>query len=350
MSASLSRNPDREYRPNDELLRAILGKVPDDGGRSPQKALAPPPGVWHGPQDPPGAELAPYSGGSGPPAREPDILSVSFRDRVSGDIVPDAVLTGEYCLEPARNHGRPVYKKRPARAPSGGRGAKPAEVFIYFWDPIDDDDPDEECSWWFGGSVGGDGIYARNDMRHPFPPERGWLVVAGVPEGLEIVVTVGPAPSPPEEEARPCRRSPPPRAAGDPGDSAAAGGGAAKVWVPPKPWVRVNNGSAAYYYNEMTGDCKWQPPIGSVLMPPEAPREALEDVRGRPAKSATARRGSRTKEGSRQHGEHTGPSGPEARSRRGAGDARPRAGGTRKRSHHRRGRSRSGGARGGAAG
>jgi len=109
-----------------------------------------------------------------PKPNVPSALIASFKlsslpDTAVPDIVP--VLAGEYELS-GSNHGKPVYRKK--QLSNGNAGSNHDDVFLYYWDSIDEIDAEDPGSWWFGSRVGEDAVWAVNQSITALPPEDGW--------------------------------------------------------------------------------------------------------------------------------------------------------------------------------
>lgn len=102
----------------------------------------------------------PTPGAAAPPARM--ILSVICKTAVD-DIGMDTLL-GDY-LESGNNHGRKFFKRR--------QPSEDGDVLLYYWDQRDGAD---QSGWWFGDSVGGSQVWARNQASGNLPPASGWRV------------------------------------------------------------------------------------------------------------------------------------------------------------------------------
>eukprot|EP00439_Symbiodinium_sp_Y106_P072300 s1003_g13.t1 len=75
-------------------------------------------------------------------------------------------LVGEYVETGGRNHGKPVFCRRP---PS----EEDEEIYLYFWDSRDGPD---FAGWWLGQSVGASLVWSRCEADEMLPPSSGWRI------------------------------------------------------------------------------------------------------------------------------------------------------------------------------
>ncbi|CAE7935423.1 unnamed protein product, partial [Symbiodinium sp. KB8] len=75
-------------------------------------------------------------------------------------------LVGEYVETGGRNHGKPVFCRRP---PS----EEDEEIYLYFWDSRDGPD---FAGWWLGQSVGASLVWSRCEAEEMLPPTSGWRI------------------------------------------------------------------------------------------------------------------------------------------------------------------------------